>query len=550
MAADAIALIGYHDQENLGLGYLAAVLKRAGYSVCVLDYRDGRERIRERLAELRPLVVGLSVIFQFHTPQVAELAAFLRATGTTCLICAGGHYPSLSPEAFLSHAPGVDCIVRFEGEATLLELVGTLSAGEDWRNVRSIAYRGDSAIGATELRPLIDDLDSLPWPIRSSMWHHCLGVRTAAILGSRGCPRNCAFCSIRQFYGAPPGRLRRVRSPERIVDEMRALYDAHDVRIFLFQDDDFYLTGASGRSWAMQFADALDQAGLANEIMWKMSCRTDELDEDTLVRLQQVGLREVYLGIESGNEAGLAVLNKRTSVDTNRNAVALLRRLGLRYEYGFMLFDPSSTFETVLENVAFLREVSGPGSAPVPFGRMVPYAGTEIERQLRNQGRLTGDDLQPDYAFISPGVQRWFGYLSDVLHPWGFGSHCALWHLRWARFELTVLRRFFDDQDAADDLARELDRWTAVYNEAYLTIVEESAKVFRQGKRRSRVLSALESQATRLRWRLESRIPQARHRCLVRAGVPRELIAGLEHVPEAALADDGASPRAMAVASD
>jgi len=550
MAGEPIALIGYHDQENLGLGYLAAVLKNAGYTVSVLDYRDGKERIRERLAELDPLLVGLSVIFQFHTPQVAELAAFLEANGLTCVICAGGHYPSLSPDAFLSHTPAVDCVVRFEGETTLLELVCRVSAGEDWRGVESIAFRGNNETVVTRLRPLIDDLDSLPWPVRSSVWHHCLGVRTAAILGSRGCPRSCSFCSIRQFYGAPPGPLRRVRSPESIVTEMRALYDQHDARIFLFQDDDFYLTGAAGRAWAARFADEMESSELADEIMWKISCRTDELEEQTLVRLQQVGLRDVYLGIESGNESGLKVLNKRTSVATNRHAVALLKRLRLRYEYGFMLFDPSSTFDTVLENVAFLRAIGGPGAAPIPFGKMVPYAGTEIERQLREEGRLIGDDLRPDYYFTSVRVQRWFGFLSVVLHPWGFGSHCVLWHLRWARFELTVLRRFFGNQEAADDLARELDQWTATYNDAYLTIVEESARAFQRSKSRTRILSSLESRARRLRWRLESRIPQGRHRCLVQAGVPRELIAGLECVPEAALVADDSSPLTLAVAHD
>jgi hypothetical protein len=86
----------------------------------------------------------------------------------------------------------------------------------------------------------------------------------------------------------------------------------------------------------------------------------------------------VYLGIESGNEEGLQALNKNISVEQNISAVRVLKSLGLRYDFGFMLFDPSSTIETVLENIRFLRKICGDGSATASFGKTLPYSGTEL----------------------------------------------------------------------------------------------------------------------------------------------------------------------------
>ena len=133
----------------------------------------------------------------------------------------------------------------------LSSLCAKLAAGEDWRGIDGIAYRlDDGKAKANRLREPVADLDTLPPPDREGIDYASRELATASILGSRGCPWNCSFCSIRPFYEAQGGRLRRLRSPVAVVEEMAALHYGRGVRAFLFQDDDFLATGNRARAWA------------------------------------------------------------------------------------------------------------------------------------------------------------------------------------------------------------------------------------------------------------------------------------------------------------
>ena len=210
-------------------------------------------------------------------------------------------------------------------------------------------------------RALVDDLDSLPWPKRGDILQAVRGIPMAPMLASRGCLFNCSFCSIRQFYGSAPGPTRRSRSPEDVAAEMRALYDRRGVRLFLFQDDDFAAKTAPQRAWLECFLHALDAEGLSGKIGWKISSRVDDIEPEIMARCRDRGLLVVYLGVESGSVQGLATLNKHATVEQNLRAMRTLRRLHIEFDMGFMLLDPDTTFATLRENLAFLREVAGLG---------------------------------------------------------------------------------------------------------------------------------------------------------------------------------------------
>lgn len=161
-----------------------------------------------------------------------------------------------------------------------------------------------------------------------------------------------------------------------------------------------------------------------------------------------------------------------------------------------MLFDPSSTFETVLENAAFIRRTLASGVAPVPFSRTLPYAGTTLEEDLRASGRLRDTGGHVDYSFQDPRVDAWYAYLLEAYIRHGAsGSTSLLEQLKWARFEAAVLRRFHGSLPGLDDYASYLGRLTAHYNDVYCHIVEDSAPHF--VSRRPGSLQALEAiQAT------------------------------------------------------
>jgi len=187
-AADVV-LIGYQDQGNLGMGYLAAVLQQKGREVDMIDIRDSAESIAARLISRQPLVVGFSLIFQYFLPQYRRLAAHLRSAGITSHFTIGGHYPSLCHDEILRNFPELDSVVRYEGELTLPDLVERLSTGNDWRQTSGIAYLCDGEVVVTEPRPLVHDLDSLPHPWRPYKAEQVGGYSTLPLLASRGCAR-------------------------------------------------------------------------------------------------------------------------------------------------------------------------------------------------------------------------------------------------------------------------------------------------------------------------------------------------------------------------
>lgn len=482
MPRAAAVLVGFQEQGNLGIGYVASMLTQRGFAVRVLDFREQRESILETIRDARPAVVGFSLIFQYYVPQFHELASYLRRQGVTAHFCAGGHFPSLRYEHVLREIPELDSVVRFEGELTLAELVQCVVQGGDWRGVAGIAYRDGNRCVATPPRPLIADLDQLPFPARpleSALT--VLGRKASPIMASRGCSRGCSFCSIRQFYGQVPGKKVRVRKPAKVVEEMRTLHEDDGVSIFLFQDDDFPVWGEWGRRWVGQFLEAMRGAGLCGRVLWKISCRSDEVEPELFGRMRDAGLYVVYLGIESGNEAGLRTLNKRLTVEDSLHAVGILQELELAFTYGFMLFDPSSTFATVRENVAFLRRITSAGALPVVFCRMLPYAGTPIEDLLAKEGRLRGTVDNPDYDFLDPRLNAYFAFLNDLVADWILGSDSLANQINFAWQEYWVMRRLLLAVSELQAYERVLRSITGRYNDFLLATVEESVRKFENG---------------------------------------------------------------------
>jgi anaerobic magnesium-protoporphyrin IX monomethyl ester cyclase len=400
-----VMLIGFIDQENLGLGYLASTLRVHGHSVEIFDFGREREEILAAAKALDPILIGFSLIFQFYIDRFGGLIRFLRDNGCDCHFTMGGHFPSLSHEHTLELVPELDSVVRFEGELTLLELVDVLGREEDWRQVEGIAFQLDGEVVTTAMRPLIKDLDELPYPERGPHRQTVLGRIATPILASRGCARTCSFCSIHMFYRTAPGKVVRTRRPEEVVREMRLLHEGRGVSLFQFQDDDFPLFGKVWRRWAAEFVAELHRNELPGRVIWKINSRADAVEPELMASMRDAGLYLVYMGLESGSEQGLKMLHKQCSVEQNIRAVEILKEVGIRFEFGFMLFDPSTTFESIRENVSFLRTIVGDGSSAAGFCRMIPYDGTPIKDDLARTGRLQGNVCHPDYNFLDPRVE-------------------------------------------------------------------------------------------------------------------------------------------------
>lgn len=423
-----VLLVGFLDQDNLGLRYLSARLRQSGHDTRIARFGDPGAVVAA-VAGYAPDVVGFSLIFQFMTPAFAAAIAAVRRAGYTGHVTLGGHYASFEPAAVLDAAPGLDSIVRYEGEDTLDELVARLAAGLDWRDVHGLAHRDASgAVVCTPAREARTGLDAHPWPDRDDIDYAAMPLPIASVLGSRGCPWKCSFCSIIAFYAQNGTEGRRRRDPLRVVDELEHLHRERGVRVVLFQDDDFLAGGPSANAWAHTLADELCRRGLHEQLRFKISCRSDEVRPAVLAPLVAAGLSHVYLGVESGDAGNLKDLNKLLKPDVHLRAGAVLRDLGVSFDFGFMLLEPWSTRASVRTNLDFLETFVGDGYTVAGWCRTLPYAGTPMEARLRAEGRLRGPAHDADHTFLDPLLDRFYDWALPAFEARNAGVS-ATWNL-------------------------------------------------------------------------------------------------------------------------
>lgn len=442
-----VLLIGFEEWENLGLRSIVAFLTKNGIKAKIEPYvPSSKENILKCIRKEKPKIVGFSLIFQRMLFEFADLIAYLRQNKVSCHFTMGGHFPSIESKGVMETIPGLDSIVRVEGEHTLLELFKNIDQPDLWSQIKGLAYRKNGEVILTLPRPLINNIDSLPFPVRSNqvMTHRGIGICT--ILGSRGCYYNCSFCSIRRFYSESPGPKRRSRSPYNIVQEMKQLFHEKNIRIFIFEDDDFAIKGLKQKKFIKDFVQELKKTELADQIIFRISCRIDDIYKEIIRKMMEVGLISVYTGIESGNNQGLKTYNKHYTVEDIYKKISILQDLKMPFEFGFMILNPDSTFATVKEDIAFLKEIGISGEAIVHFTKMVPYAGTPIASRLKNEGRLVGTLASPDYGYIDSRLELLQLFLTQTFNYRNFDNNGLVERLRHAKFDAIVLNKFLSNK--------------------------------------------------------------------------------------------------------
>jgi len=308
---------------------------------------------------------------------------------------------------------------------------------------------------------------------------------------------------------------------------MELLHEEGGTKIFLFQDDDFPLFGQVWRRWANEFVDELHRTGLSRKVIWKMNCRADAVDRDLFIRMRDAGLYLVYMGLESGSEQGLETLHKQITVEQNLKAVEILKSIGLMFEYGFMLLDPSSTFESIRENINFLRTILADGCLPVTFCRMLPYDGTPIKDELVRTGRLRGDVCNPDYDFLDPRIGEFYQALTELvsLRGWIHGLKAVTNQLTWAWHELATMERLFPVLPGIQEYKETLRGITKSSNTLLLQVVEDLSYQFSDNRP--------------VPWAPEA-VEQARQQCLEDLLRERNrFVYGNEHILIETLESDG-----------
>lgn len=497
MQHNNICFVSFLDQDNLGVGYLASsLLQTEHFDITLIDIRETVSVIIKNIIESRPLIVGFSIVFQAQMDTFQRLTLILRENNVNCHFTAGGHYPSFRYEELLHLIPELDSVVLFEGEHTIVELAEALRKNSEWHGIDGIAYRINGTIKRNNLRCLETDLDRFPLPVRRKFRPMILGQKVINLIAGRGCYYKCSFCSIHRFYSQSPGKVKRIRRPEFVAREMQLHYEQEGCTIFLFQDDDFPLLVANGHGWIEEFCSQLDKRNLVDRIMWKISCRVNEVNENIFSKLKAHGLGMVYLGIESGTIEGLHSMNKHITPEESFTAASILKKLQLPFEFGFMMFDPYTTFDTLQKNVDFLMQLCGDGSASAGLAKMLALAGTEIEDTLRSQNRLFGRPPFEDYRFFDPGLDKCYAGLSGIFDEWMHDEYGFMNYSRWIHLQIETFSRFYMDMNEAVHTAAILQQIVSSANQYLLATVVSAADLARSKSDVSNAYDELEAITT------------------------------------------------------
>jgi len=370
----------------LGILYLAAVLQQHDMEVSVLDQPAKGLTVEETVKwaeKENPDILGFSAIANSGR-TAASICEKVRERNPSIVTIFGNHYATFNPERVLLKYPSVDIVVRGEGESTLSELASCIKKGGSLKEVRGITFRDEKRIISTPDRPLIGDLDSLPFPDRKLVdgEYHCMIIganvtpkKFTSIVSSRGCVYRCRFCICSCF-----ARNRwRARSVRNTLEELRLLV-SDGYRQFIFTDDSF----TTNNKRVVELCRAIRNEKM--DIDWICEGRVDNCSYEMLWELSKAGCKIIYLGIESANQRILDYYNKQITPRQSETAVKTARKAGMDLVIGsFILGAPDERREEIQNTINFAKQV--PIDIP-HFNILGAYPGMDLWNELEAKGFL------------------------------------------------------------------------------------------------------------------------------------------------------------------
>ncbi len=280
---------------------------------------------------------------------------------------------------------------------------------ETLKGVQGLCFASGDGVICAPARPLIKDLDALPFPARHLFdlarypLYASNGERMVTLLSSRGCPYNCSYC----FKGIV-GRTYRQRSPDNVLTEIRDLIKTYGYRYFYFIDDLFTLD----RRRLKTISEQIISEGL--DIRWQCLARVDLISFESLKLMRKAGCREIHYGIESGNPEILASLDKGITMDQVRRAVTWTAEADILAKGYFMLGLPGDTEETMRQTISFANELP---LDEAMFSLTTPFPGTRLWDELvarRPEIQFDQDFSQAYYYARYEGAVKPFLNVSEV----------------------------------------------------------------------------------------------------------------------------------------
>jgi radical SAM superfamily enzyme YgiQ (UPF0313 family) len=405
------SLTGLRPAPPIGLAYIAAVLRRAGHDVTVLDsltaaptqmIPDGRivrlgltnEQIVERI-DPEASAIGITNMWTFSWPAVRAMIKSIREHfPDKTIVCGGEHFTSMAEQS-MKTAP-IDYIVMGEGEEVAVELFGKLGSGEpfDPASIGGVCWRRGDEIVQNPRAARKRAIDELPWPAWDlfdlETYHRhdfVTGVKygmTVPILATRGCPYQCTFCSSPQMWTT----RWYARDPIDVVDEIEFYQKTYGAMNFPFQD----LTAFIKKQWILDFCHELLRRKM--NIVWQMptGTRLEVIDDEVAHLLARTNGRTLGLAPESGSEETRRLIKKAMKTESLMRALKASTAHKLNVTVFLILGFPHDTEESFADTVSLVRQAARLGVDDVAVGFFYPLPGTALYTHLVQSGRLQPDD--------------------------------------------------------------------------------------------------------------------------------------------------------------
>lgn len=421
----------------LGLAYISACLKKAGYGVDVLNinhYADSQIDLISRKFSANKYRYVLTSGLSAHYKQIKGIVDDVRRVASDAVMIVGGGVVTAMPEVMYDYIRP-DYMVLGEGELTIVELINALNTNK--MNLSEINGIGhcDAAgkLIITSRREPIMDLDSIPWPdldgfefetyLEMQRPNDSLYLyiddkpRFYPIISSRGCPYNCTFC----YH--PLGQKYRSRSVDDFIAEVTYVTEKYNVNNLAIFDE---LISADPKR-LFEICDRIKK--LPRKINWMCQLRVDKVDDEMLRVMKDAGCFIISYGFESASNSVLKSMKKFITAEQIEKAMQLTRKAGIGVQAYFIFGDPAETKKSSHETLRFWKDHS---DYHITMGYIRPYPGSELWKQEMDKGNIK--DATEQLGFLDQCVnnppnlskmtaQEWFELQKNVQKAIMMNSH-------------------------------------------------------------------------------------------------------------------------------
>ncbi len=397
-----------HDPIDIpaALGILASISIQEGHQTALLDLNSTRplptwKEAADQIALENWDIIGIGGLSSMYK-DIRKLIFLARKLHPNAVIVAGGGFITYMPNKIMEFEPAIDIACIGEGEETWREILRTYDT-KDWKNIKGICYREDDQIIYTEPRPLIPDMDKIPWPAydlidlesyfkySGSMWYNGAwkSKRRINFTTERGCPRQCTFCThngmnrwdqlamlgdkkVKEMdneFGFQA--VTRFFSARYVVDHSLWLYEKYNVDYICLLDENL----TSNKKRVHELCDLWIKEGLSDKIKLGTSGDSPSITPDVVDHMKQAGFTFIAIGGESGSDRVLLEdVQKGITSKHNQQAIDILKKGGIAPSMTFMVGNPHEDINDVLETVQFLVK----NKVTVNPFICTPYPGTKL----------------------------------------------------------------------------------------------------------------------------------------------------------------------------